>query len=143
MIRRYFEAKRLRPQKNVATMLDLRGREIRVGKCPPEGVKVEVGHISRVTFVGYVVSKVSSDDVIVIDTTDAYKVLKGGDKINFENGKIEAQVLEVLNQEIKVKFLEEGVITQHSKMGIPGIRLKELPILKYDDESDLNQIAVK
>ena len=83
MIRRFFEAKRLRPQKNVATLLDLRGREIRVGKCPAEGVKVEIGHITRVTFVGYVVSKVSSDDAIIIDTVDAYKVLKGGDKVGF------------------------------------------------------------
>jgi pyruvate kinase len=53
MIKRYFEAKRLRPQKNCATMLDLRGREIRVGKVPEGGVPIEVGHIARVTNQGY------------------------------------------------------------------------------------------
>ena len=34
MIRRYFDAKRLRPFKTCALMLDLRGREIRVGRIP-------------------------------------------------------------------------------------------------------------
>jgi|LakMenEpi03Oct11_1017367.scaffolds.fasta_scaffold01309_2 hypothetical protein len=54
MIKRYLEAKRLRPQKTCATMIDLRCREIRVGKMPsPKGIFYEVGHIARITHTSY------------------------------------------------------------------------------------------
>ena len=49
MVRRYFEAKRLRPYKTCATMLDLRGRETRVGKMPKGGIFYDVGFTCRVT----------------------------------------------------------------------------------------------
>lgn len=54
MIKRYLEAKRLRPQKTCATMIDLKGREIRVGKMPSmKGIFYEVGHIVRITHTDY------------------------------------------------------------------------------------------
>ena len=50
MIRRYFEAKKLRPYKTCALMLDLRGREIRQCKTtdPPEGIRFEMGETAKV-----------------------------------------------------------------------------------------------
>ena len=87
MIRRYFEAKRLRPQKNCASMLDLRGREIRVGKmASSKGLHVELGHISRVTNLGYAANLKCTEDYIQIDNPDLCKVLRGGDKVNFADG---------------------------------------------------------
>lgn len=65
MVRRFFEAKRLRPQKNCATLLDLRGREIRVGKVLAAGLKIELGHIARVTNKGF--SGQCTDTMILID----------------------------------------------------------------------------
>ena len=143
MIRRYFEAKRLRPQKNCATMLDLRGREIRVGKVPNGGVSIEVGHIARVTNQGFATFQPSSEDQIIINNGELCKVLRGGDKVNFADGKIEAQVLEVQNQDIKVKFLDAGIITENSPMRVPGARLKDLPALKHEDIVDIQEIALK
>jgi len=143
MIKRYFEAKRLRPQKNCATMLDLRGREIRVGKVPEGGIPIEVGHIARVTNQGYAARQVSTEDIIQIDNGELCKVLKGGDKVNFADGKIEGQVLEILNQEIKIKFLDAGFITENSPMRVPGARIKDLPVLKHEDILDIQEIALK
>ena len=50
MIRRYFEAKKLRPYKTCALMLDLRGREIRTCKTtePAEGIHFEIGETAKV-----------------------------------------------------------------------------------------------
>lgn len=69
--------------------------------------------------------------------------MKASDKISFNDGKLEAQVLEVLGEEIKVKFLEEGVITAHSSVRVPSRALKDLPVLQAQDVADINDIAVK
>lgn len=46
LLKRYFEAKRLRPYKTCATMMDLRGRTIRTGHfAKPEGVVFELNEI--------------------------------------------------------------------------------------------------
>jgi pyruvate kinase len=121
------EAKRLRPQKNCATMLDLRGREIRVGKMPAGGLKVQLGHIARVTNQGF--GGVCTETHIFIDQPNLYKFLKGSDKMSFSDCKMEAQVLEVLGEEIKIKFLEEGVISERSIVKVPSRALKELPVM--------------
>ena len=127
MVRRFNEAKRLRPQKNCATLLDLRGREVRVGKVPGSGLKIDLGHIARVTNKGF--GGVCTDTQILIDQPDLYKFVKSSDKISFADGTLEAQVLEVLSEEIKIKFLEEGVISARSSVRVPSRALKDLPVL--------------
>ena len=117
MIKRYLEAKRLRPQKTCATMIDLRGREIRVGKMPsPKGIFYEVGHIARITHKDF--NKEScTEDKIQIDCSQWHKVVRDGDLVIF-NEVILAMVLEVNDDLIKVQFKEAGYIKEHSKMQI-------------------------
>ena len=111
MIKRYMEARRLRPQKTCATMIDLRGREIRVGKMPDaKGIFYEVGHIAKITHTCFK-SELCTDDLIQIDNILVHKILRGGDLINFADGKIIAMVLEVNDDQIKVQFKEAGHIT--------------------------------
>lgn len=46
MIKKFNEAKRLRPYKTCALMLDIKGREIRSGKCKnPEGITFKAGDV--------------------------------------------------------------------------------------------------
>lgn len=143
MIKRYMEARRLRPQKTCATMIDLRGREIRVGKMPDaKGIFYEVGHIAKITHTCFK-SELCTDDLIQIDNILVHKILRGGDLINFADGKIIAMVLEVNDDQIKVQFKEAGHITQHSRMQIQGARLQGLPILQDNDILDIQEIALK
>ena len=55
MIRKFFEARRLRPYKTCAMVLDVRGRSIR--SCPrsepAEGVYFEMGETTRIRFDEY------------------------------------------------------------------------------------------
>jgi pyruvate kinase len=44
---------------------------------------------------------------------------------------------------IKIKFLDNGYITENSKLQVPGSRLKELPMLTHDDIVDIKEIALK
>jgi len=117
MIKRYLEAKRLRPQKTCATMIDLKGREIRVGKMPSaKGIFYEVGHIARITHIDF--NKEScTEDKIQIDCSQWHKVVRGGDLVIFDE-VILAMVLEITDDLIKVQFKEAGYIKEHSKMRI-------------------------
>jgi len=65
MIRRYFEAKKLRPYKTCALMLDLRGREIRTCKTtdPPEGIRYEMGETAKVREDRYVTGASCHDTI--------------------------------------------------------------------------------
>lgn len=103
MIRKYFEAKRLRPYKTCAMVLDLRGRAI---KCcaktePAEGVYYEMGETAKVRSDGYH-SSASDHGVIQIDNTNVPKAVRPGDDISFESGTLNAVVLETEQDEIKV-----------------------------------------
>ena len=117
MIKRYLEAKRLRPQKTCATMIDLRGREIRVGKMlSAKGIFYEVGHIARITHIDF--NKEScTEDKIQIDCSQWHKVVRSGDLVIFDE-VILAMVLEITDDLIKVQFKEAGYIKEHSKMRI-------------------------
>jgi pyruvate kinase len=144
MIRRYFEAKKLRPQKIVSTMLDLRGRQIRVCHMPAQGVKLEQGKIIRLAFQTSSHPKLSSNELLFIDSPALHQALRGGDRITFVEGKLDAQVLEVKeNHDIQVVLQDSGVIHDHCMMRIPGIRLQELPSLQTADKQDIMNIAVK
>jgi len=43
ILRKFKEATKLRPHKNIGLMLDLRGREIRTSSVPVEGIKIQGG----------------------------------------------------------------------------------------------------
>jgi len=46
LIKKFKEAKRLRPYKTCALMLDIRGRKISLGKCKnPDGIMFKAGEI--------------------------------------------------------------------------------------------------
>jgi len=46
LIRKFKEAKRLRPYKTCALMLDIKGREIHLGRCKnPDGIRFKAGDI--------------------------------------------------------------------------------------------------
>ena len=69
MIRRYFQAKKLRSHKTCALMLDLRGREIRQCKTtePAEGIRYEMGETATVREDRYVTGA-STHETIQVDS---------------------------------------------------------------------------
>lgn len=69
MIRRFYEAKKLRPYKTCAMMLDLRGREIRQCQTtePAEGIQFQMGETARVREDRYVTGA-STKEIIQVDS---------------------------------------------------------------------------
>lgn len=85
-MKRFFEAKRLRPYKTCATMMDLRGRTIRTGRfAQPEGVHVQVNDCVEFRTDGLEIE--STKEEIQISFYDLPPVMREGDLISFgDNG---------------------------------------------------------
>ena len=144
MIRKYFEAKRLRPYKTCAMVLDVRGREIR--SCaritPDTGIQYMMGETAKIRSVT-LLSGSSTHDIILVDNTNLPKAVRPGDDIGFEGGDLMAVVLETDQDEIKVQFKTDGILTANGSVFIPGHRLSQLPVLQNKDKDDILSIAVK
>ena len=124
MIRRFFEARKLRPYKTCALVLDMRGREIRTCKTtePAEGVSFEMGETTMIrsdSFHG----GASTHACIQVDNENLPKAVRPGDDISFEDGKLRAVVLETELDSVKIQFKETGILKQGNSVFIPGHRL--------------------
>lgn len=69
--------------------------------------------------------------------------VRPGDLVSFEDGKLQAFVEEVTEDELKVTFKESGTITAGKSVRISGQRLSAMPLLKKQDEEDIVNIATK
>ena len=124
MIRRFFEARKLRPYKTCALVLDMRGREIRCCKTtePAEGVPFEMGETTMIRSDGFHAGA-STHACIQVDNENLPKAVRPGDDISFEDGKLRAVVLETELDSVKIQFKETGVLKQGNSVFIPGHRL--------------------
>ena len=124
MIRKFFEARKLRPYKTCAMVLDMRGREIRTCKRtePVEGVYCEMGETTMVRADQFH-SGASSHDCIQVDNENVPKAVRPGDDISFEDGNLRAVVLETELDSVKIQFKESGTLKQGGSVFIPGHRL--------------------
>ena len=144
MIRKFFEARKLRPYKTCAMVLDVRGREIRC--CPrtepAEGIHFDMGLTAKIRSDGFI-SGASDVDVIQVDNANLPKAVRPGDNISFEEGKLNAVVLETDVDEVKIQFRNAGMFYGNKQVIIPANRLAQLPILQGEDKNDIIQVAVK
>jgi pyruvate kinase len=103
MIRKFFEARKLRPYKLCAMVLDLRGRSIR--SCPrtepAEGIYFEMGETTRIRSDEFN-SGNSKHDCIQVDNSNLPKAVRPGDNVGFNDNKLTAVVLECEADNVKI-----------------------------------------
>lgn len=94
MLRTFAEAKRLRPHKTCALMLDLKGRVIRTSKAKEaEGVRVKFG--DKVLLRCDNMKIESTEQCIQIDCFTALGLLKEGDEVKFgDSAQVFGEVVE-------------------------------------------------
>ena len=124
MIRKFFEARKLRPYKTCALVLDMRGIEIRCCKTtePAEGVAFEMGETTMIRSDGFH-GGASVHGCIQVDNENLPKAVRPGDDISFEDGKLRGVVLETELDSVKIQFKDTGVLKQGNSVFIPGHRL--------------------
>ena len=148
MIRKFFEARKLRPYKTCAMVLDLKGREIRC--CPrmepntedSPSIYYEMGEVARVRFDEFH-SGASNHEVIQVDNPELPKAVRPSDVISFMEGELKAVVLDTDQDSIKVQFKQAGYLDAGGVLNIPGNRLSTMPVLKAEDKDDILGCALK
>lgn len=101
-----------------------------------------MGETTRVRSDGYL-SGATNHDCIQVDNADMPKAVRPGDIISFEDGVLQAVVLETEVDNLLIQFKQSGTVTQSGGVHIPGQRLSQLPILQGEDKNDILAIAVK
>ncbi len=108
--------------KVITTIADLKGPEIRTTN--KEAIEVKKGDV------------LSLSDDIGLNAPDVINVIKQGDEVLIDDGNIKA----IVEEGDKIKFLNEGIITNKRKVTFPGKNVP-LPALSEKDIEDIKFIV--
>lgn len=116
----------------IATMLDTKGPEIRIGTFQEGRVTLEAGQLFTLT----------AEDVVG-DCTQASISYKGifqdveaGGTVLIDDGLVEMKVEEVTPSELRCRVINSGVISDRKGVNIPGVHLS-MPYLSEKDRADI------
>ncbi len=115
----------------VATMLDTKGPELRLGKI--QGV-ISLNQGDNFTLVPDEV--VGNNEYASINYKELYSNVNLGDKILLNDGLVELEVTGIDNKNINCKVLNNGEISSNKSINIPGVKLS-LPSLTQKDYDDI------
>ncbi len=126
--------KRLRNELNrpLPIMIDTRGPELRVKTFENGSIEIKKGQLFTFT----------SKDVIgnatrvSINHPQILSNIKVGDKILAVNGLLTFKVVEVKDQDVITKAMDEGVLSNRKSLFVPGVKLN-VPYLNDLDKQDI------
>ena len=110
-------------------MIDIKGREIRIGMTREnEPIKLARSDIVMIRADGAMIA--SSNTCLQIDSTQAVAALREGDEVRMGmQGEISAEVTETESDQVTVKVITGGTINAGFSIKIPGNRYDKVPIL--------------
>lgn len=115
----------------VATMLDTKGPELRLGQI--DGcVTLNEGQ----TFCLLHEDVVGNQSCASINYKELYQNVKVGDKILLNDGLVASEVTSINNMNIECKILNSGEISSNKSINTPGVQLS-LPSLTEKDKEDI------
>lgn len=121
---------------NIAILADLQGPKLRVGDL--EGGALEINEGDILTFTNEKV--IGNRERIYVSYPDLHTDVKVGEKILFDDGKLEVIVKEITPaKEVKVEVTLGGVLLPKKGMNLPDTRIS-LPSLTEKDLADLEFI---
>ena len=115
----------------VATMLDTKGPELRLGK-----IDGTVTLIEGETFTLLQDDIVGNKNCASINYKELYKNVKLGDKILLNDGLVATEVTKICDMNIECKILNSGEISSNKSINTPGVKLS-LPSLTQKDKDDI------
>ncbi|MBL9102565.1 MAG: pyruvate kinase [Myxococcales bacterium] len=117
----------------VATLADLQGPKIRVGKIPAPGFDLVAGQ----PFVLTVDAKAPLEPGRVpVDYPEMAREVRPDDRILMDDGAFELRVIKVEGDDIHTEVITGGRLTARKGVNLPGVPLS-LPSLTAKDEEDL------
>ncbi len=116
----------------IATLLDTRGPEIRLGRFRNGKVKLTTGQ----TFTLTTVECFGDDQVASISYPHLPQDLWVGAEILIDDGLIRLRVTHLTDQEIQTEVIYGGTVSDRKGINLPGVPLS-LPFLSRQDEADI------
>ncbi len=133
-LKRYNEVCRLREELGlpIATMLDTKGPEIRIGTFTDKRVQLQAGQLFTLT-----TEDVQGDNERVSVTyKDLPRDVQVGSRILIDDGLVGMTVERVTDTEVCCKVLNSGVISDRKGVNIPGAHLS-MPFISPKDREDI------
>ncbi|KAJ1974760.1 Pyruvate kinase [Dimargaris xerosporica] len=130
------KAQELQPGRPVAIALDTKGPEIRTGLMKGgEDVPFQTGH-EMIFSMDEAYAESGTADVIYVDYKNLPKVIKPSKIIYVDDGIMSFEVLEVLDNSVKVRALNNGKLSSRKGVNLPQTNV-DLPALSEKDKNDL------
>lgn len=137
--KRFEQVERLRKELNlpIATMMDTKGPEIRIGNFEtPDPVLLNDGDTFTLTADDCVCTK----ERACITYKDLPTDVQPGITILIDDGTVELKVKNVVGNDIECEVIHGGKISNHKGVNVPGISLS-MPYLSEADKQDLEFAA--
>lgn len=117
----------------IATLLDTKGPEIRIGDFEsPQGIVINSGD----DFVLTTEKCMGTNEKCYINYAGLPQVVNAGMKILINDGLVSMTVLKVENNDIHCRVVDGGLLTNHKGVNVPDIILN-MPYLSQSDMKDL------
>ena len=126
--------KQLREELNlpIATLLDTKGPEIRIGKFQQESILLEEGQEFTLTTNEIVGDK----DKVSISYKDLIKDISVGSKILIDDGLVELKVMRLTSTDMICTVVNGGMISNFKGVNVPNVQLS-MPFISEKDRQDI------
>lgn len=137
LVDRFKQAKRLRPHKTISVMLEARGREIRLSNVnDPSGViEIRGGQVFTLNCLNP--AGISDSKTLYCNSDTIHRYIKPNDIVYFDDGKMVAVVLEILNEGAVMEVKVGGPLKSNSQVRFIGGTHNNLNLLNKRDITDL------
>jgi len=116
----------------VAILQDLQGPKIRIGKLPKEGVMLR----EKKEIVFDTSKKEYAGDIIPIVYKDLEKFIKKGDRMLFDDGRLEAKAIKISKSKIHAEVVVGGMLSSNKGLNLPDSKLSGVKALTPKDIKD-------
>lgn len=139
LLRRFKQAKRLRPHRNVGLMVDLRGREIRMSPAEKPFLEIKTGASISLAFGDSTTP--STANFFRIDSDKVERLVKRNDVLYIDDGTVVGIISEVGQGHCKMDIKIGGRIKSGCQIRFIGGKHNQEPVVRKEDLTDLAAIS--
>ena len=116
----------------IATLLDTKGPEIRIGNFKDHKVSLEKDQLFTLT-----TRDIEGDEhQVSVSYKDIINDVHKGDRVLIDDGLVELEIQNISETDILCKVLNEGTISDHKGVNVPGVDLT-MPFISQKDYEDI------